>query len=210
MTNEISKKEEKEITPVPEIENRSAKETAFRFTRLPYLESEALKKLLKIPPEGFANLKDYYSSGVDKAAEIVSMANGLESGYALTESVDRKYRPLALVLKEKLEKEFDCKCPSEKMLVEQAVNAHIRTLYYSRIMDGSIFLAAGERESHESNRFLAFLSKEIYQASRQCISAIETLKSSKQPSPKISIRTQNAFLGEKQQFNTNVENNEAK
>lgn len=210
MTDEIMKKEEKELTLDPEIENQSAKRIAHRFTRYPYLASEALIKLMEIPPEGFAERKDYYSYGVDGYLEIVSMADSLESGYALTESVDRKYRPLALSLKDEMEKEFDCKHPSEKMLVEQAVNAHIRTQYYSWVMDNSIFLALGEKESHENNRYLAFLSKEIDRASRQFISAIETLKSIKQPSPKISIRTQNAFLGEKQQFNTNVENNESK
>ena len=202
------KKEEKNIIPALEIENKSTEEIAFRATQLPYLASEAIEKLAKLLPEAFAKNIDRIPSEIEEKTKIISMANSLESGYALTQSVAREYRPFALQLKKILENEYDCKTSLEKMIVEHAVNSHIRILYYSWIMDQSIFVALGERGSHENNRFLAFLSKEIDRAIRQCTSAIDTLKSIKQPSLKINIKTQNAFLGDKQQFNSNMQNNE--
>lgn len=54
------------------------------------------------------------------------------------------------------------------------------------------------------------LSKETDSANRRLIMNIVLLKEMKQPALKINIKTNNAFVGDKQQFNNNVENNEAK
>ncbi len=55
-----------------------------------------------------------------------------------------------------------------------------------------------------------YLSKELDRAHRQFLSALETLKAIQQPAMKVNIKTNTAFVGENQQFNTKVENNEAK
>jgi hypothetical protein len=65
----------------------------------------------------------------------VSLAFSLESGHALVESIEPKYRDFALQFKKELEEEFDCKTASEKALADQAVNSHIRKISYSKSME---------------------------------------------------------------------------
>lgn len=157
----------------------------------------ALKELAeKNLPEYFKTKKqtDEMSNNIEK----VSLALSLETGHILAESVPTRYRPFALQLKSDLEKEFDCKTASEIALVDQAVNAHIRKLSYSKLMEGH---KEPEWLSHERVAFLNFYSKEVDRSHRQFISAIETLKFMRQPSLRVNIKTNNAFVSENQQFN---------
>jgi hypothetical protein len=157
----------------------------------------ALKELAeKNLPEYFKTKKqtDEMSNNIEK----VSLALSLETGHILAESVPTRYRPFALQLKSDLEKEFDCKTASEIALVDQAVNAHIRKLSYSKLMEGH---KEPEWLSHERVAFLNFYSKEVDRSHRQFISAIETLKLMKQPTLRVNIKTNNAFVSENQQFN---------
>ncbi|NTV40774.1 MAG: hypothetical protein HGA61_00675 [Candidatus Moranbacteria bacterium] len=131
--------------------------------------------------------------------EKVALAFSLESGCILAESVPERYKSFCFELKKKLEQEFDCQTASEKAIVEQAVNAHIKTLSYSRLMNKH---KEPEHLSPDKVNMLNFYSREIDRAHRQYISAIETLKFMKQPSLKVNIKTNNAFLAENQQFNS--------
>ena len=137
----------------------------------------------------------------------VSLAYSLESGHALVESLESRYGGFALQFKQELEDEFGCKKPSERALVDQIVNSHIRKITYSKLMgtcNDPKYL------SHEKVALLNFYSREVDRAHRQFISALETLKFMKQPSLKVSIKTNNAFVGENQQFNNNAKTNEPK
>lgn len=58
-----------------------------------------------------------------KNLDSISLAYSLESGYALMESIDDRYRKLALQMKRDLEKEYKCNTPSEKALVDQIVSS---------------------------------------------------------------------------------------
>jgi len=156
-----------------------------------------------------------YSAGKDDSEKTiddliyVSRASSLESGYVLAESVNDFYQGLAFQMKKEFHEEFDCKMASEKALVDLAVSSYISKLYYTKL------LSLNQKDAgSDYNGYRNSASKEIDRAHRQFISAIETLRFMKQPSLKVNVRTNNAFIGEKQQFNTNQiqkdENNEAK
>ena len=159
-------------------------------------------------------LPEMYTSGnlmpsaeTNENINKVSLALSLETGHMLSESIPERYRGFAIEFKNDLQKEYDCKTASEKALVDQAVNAHIRKLAYSRLMEGH---NEPEWLSSEKVAFLNFYSREVDRAHRHFISTIETLRFMKQPAMKVSIKTNNAFISEKQQFNTKIESNEAK
>lgn len=149
--------------------------------------------------------------GANKDAVGISMALSIDTGHALAESVPAEYRSMALQIKRDLHQEFDCKTVSEKVLVDLAVGAYIRQVYLTKKL---ILNQNFETFYHEINGYLAFVSKEIDRAHRQFIGAIESLKSMKQPTMRVSVKTNNAFIGENQQFNNNQtqrdENNEVK
>lgn len=133
-----------------------------------------------------------------KKISDLSLALSIETGFMLMKSVDKQYHSLALQIRRDLQEEFACKTTSEKMLVDLAVNSFIRNLCYSDRM--------GQIQGHigkEYNNYRNYFSKEIDSAHRQFISTIETLKFIKQPTMKVNIKTNNAFLAEKQQFNNN-------
>lgn len=179
----------KPLTPeqVKEIVMLSATSSIDVSKNMQELSKELPKWLGKVPPKEV-------SENVDK----VSLALSLETGHILAESVGVRVRGFSLALKKELEKEFDCKTPSEKALVDQAVNSHIRKLEYSKLMNG---YREPEWLSHERVALLSFYSKEIDRAHRQFLSAIEILKAIKQPALKVNVRAQNAFVAENQQLN---------
>ncbi len=148
------------------------------------------------------------SDEVTKNLQAVSRAYSLESGHMLMESVEIEYHQLALQMKIDLEKEFNCKTPSEQALTDQVVISYIRKLTFSRHLEEH---KAQRVLSHERNGYLNFISKEVDRAHRQFLSALETLKAIKQPPFKVNVKTQNAFIAENQQFNQHSkENNETK
>jgi hypothetical protein len=185
-----------------------AKEIVMRSTLTSIDSSASLKELAeKQFPEMFTSGDLMPSAEMSKNIDNVSLSLSLETGHILAESVSSRYRGFALAFKKDLEKEFDCKSASERAIVDQAVNAHIRKLTYSKLMEGH---NEPDWLSKEKVAFLNFYSKEVDRAHRQFLSAIETLRFMKQPIMKVNIKTNTAFVGEKQQFNTKIENNEAK
>lgn len=157
-----------------------------------------LEKLSSVQLSDFYKTKEQ-DKALENNFEKVALAFSLESGYILAESVPERYDSFCFEFKKKLEQEFDCQTASEKAMVEQAVNAHIKTLSYSRLMNKH---REPDYLSPDKVNMLNFYSREIDRAHRQYISAIETLKFMKQPSLKVNIKTNNAFLAENQQFNS--------
>ena len=207
MTKKITKKES---MLVAKFTTQEAKNTAILTIQSIANADKSLKDLAEKQLPHISH-GEIISDEVMKNMVAVSLAYSQESGCALMESIDPRYRGFALQLRESLQREFDCKNPSEIALVDQAVNSHIRKITYSKLME-----SRNEPEwlSHEKVALLNFYSREIDRAHRQFISSIETLKFIKQPSIKVNVKTNNAFIGENQQFNNNQtqkdENNEAR
>ena len=205
MTKKQPKKtDEKQIAKI--FTSEEAKKIAIASIQGTYGVSKPLKELAEqqLPTVVFG---EQSSDEVVKNLNSVSLAYSLESGYALMESTEEHYRPLALQMKGDLEKEFGCETPSERALVDQIVISYIRKLSFSR------FLEEHKEQrilSNEKNGYLSFISKEIDRAHRQFLSALETLKVIKQPALKVSVRAQNAFVAENQQLNYSGKTNETK
>lgn len=123
---------------------------------------------------------------------------GIDNGSSVYELVGDKYIGMAIVMRRELIKEYECKNYSEKALVDLIVNAYCRNLMYSKKLLGQ---KDSEYLSHDRNGFMSVLSKEIDRANRHYIAALETLKQLKQPSLKVSISANNAFLANNQQVN---------
>jgi len=143
------------------------------------------------------------------------MALGMETHFPLLETVESRYRPLAMEFSRNIICEFDCKTNHEKALAQLVVNAYIRVIDNSRRFNNC--LEAGEYLSNERNGYLAVISKQIDRANRQFIVALTTLKQIKEPSLEINVKAKTAFISKNQQINvvdslksTNNETNEPK
>lgn len=209
MSTEITKKEE--TNPTKKYSEKEARDFILYSTKTTTDPQENLSK--------FANeyLADIYKGTVPKEKQDamsekigeLSQSLGVETGYSLIAIVKNENRGLAVEIKRNLQKEFDCQSYSEKMLVDLAVSSYLSKLHYTNLLRLN-----QTNSSSDHNGFRACASKEIDRAHRQFISAIETLKFMKQPALKVNVKTTNAFIGEKQQFNNNQvqkdENNETK
>jgi hypothetical protein len=205
-TKEIVKKEEtkpiKKFTP--EEVKRIALDSALGHFRM----DEKIRKLgEEILPANIAGKCS--NEKVGEELGHISRALSLDSGHTLLESISENYQGLAFQMKQDLHREFDCKMASEKALVDLAVSSYISKLHYTKLLRLNQTNSSGDHTGYRNSA-----SREIDRAHRQFISAIETLKIMKQPALKVNVKTNNAFIGEKQQFNNNQvqkdENNEAK
>lgn len=123
---------------------------------------------------------------------------GLETHYPLADMVGKSYRPLVIEVARKIEKEYDCKAPSEKMLAQTIAGVYGKIIEYSRQ------LTACTQElmiSNEKNAFYAMLSKELDRAHRQLITALVTLRQIKHPPMELNVKAKTAFVAQNQQIN---------
>lgn len=103
-------------------------------------------------------------------------------------------------LVEKLVKDYHCTTALERSLCEVIAISYGRVLSTSRLMDQDFNL---NYPSKEKVSYLNILSKELDRESRNYLTAINTLLDIRNPKMTINVNTENAFLGENQQFNNN-------
>jgi len=201
---EIAKKEE--AKPIPKLTADEVKQLAIRSAYECFEMKAKIKKMGEetIPAHRAGKIGDEEAS---KDLNDITKALSLDTGHILIESILEDYRGLAFQMKMDLHKEFDCKTASEKAMVDLAVSSYIRHIFLSKKLT---YNQSFESYYHEINGYFNVISKEIDRAHRQFITAIESLRVMKQPALKVSVKTNNAFIGEKQQFNNNVKTNEPK
>lgn len=129
-----------------------------------------------------------------------------ENGTLLTTIVPSMFATIGIDLMRKIQKEYACVSESEKSIAELASASFVRALdaqgRIKRYLDGGELTGIGVQ-------YLAVMSKELDRANRHYLSAIQTLRSLRQPPMQLNIRTNTAVIGQNQIVQTN-ENNEPK
>ncbi|MGW8185008.1 MAG: hypothetical protein ACWGHO_02760 [Candidatus Moraniibacteriota bacterium] len=206
-SSQVQKTEPKrEIIPAKKYSLEDAKNFTLECTE----ETIGIKSVLRkyannFMGKDFSSLTEKDKEEMNEHLTTISFAYGVETGHIVSSCTNESFQKMAFQMKKELEKEFDCKSYSEKALVDLAVNGYVRAMRYSWKMEGNQTYIGQKYDGYRN-----YLSHEIDRAQRHYISAIETLKFMKQPSLRVNIKTNNAFVGENQQFNNNAKNNEAK
>lgn len=137
----------------------------------------------------------------DKLVQAAGIVN-LENHYMLAETVnENKYRTLMIEVINQLIAEYDCRTATEKMLAQTAGWAYCRMIEYSYKFNG---VTRQEFISHEKNGLYSLLSKEVDRATRQYLTAINTLRHLRQSPLNVTLKTKNAFVAQNQQVNAGV------
>lgn len=97
-------------------------------------------------------------------------------------------------------KEYGCKTTMELSLCEIISASWYAVIRWSQRMQAMYNM---EYISDEKSRYYSMISKEIEKQSRLYVNAMMTLRALKTPFGNVSIRAQNAFIWENQQFNDN-------
>lgn len=194
MNNKISVKEKlRKIVKVDALDN--IKDTV-RRSRTDYDPSIVFEKA----GQEIAKEKDYsvmeFNSNTHKAMTLYEFENGVLMVMTIPES----YRTFALNFSRNLQKEFDCKTPSEKSLAE------VTTINFIRVLDIQQKIKSYlEMKTINQNGigYLNIMSKELDRAERHYLTSLQSLRMVKTPQLEVSIRTQNAFVGNNQVLQKN-------
>jgi len=103
-------------------------------------------------------------------------------------------------------KEYNCNTTLEKSLCEIIANSYWKTLQISKKITN--VMLAWEYLSNDRTKYLSMLSIELDRANRNYLNALNNLIEIKKPQMNINIKTKNAYIGQNQQFNNNIQEDE--
>ena len=143
----------------------------------------------------------------DKLQLEIAKSFGLKNGlWAANVSYDRYHKFLATT-RGMLVKEYNCKTSIELMLADRIVANYWRSMKLDMTLNRLIETEEGGHSFNDSKmNIIRELSKGLESASRQLNTSILFLKELKQPKLNVKVNTENAFIGQNQQFNVNKQN----
>lgn len=147
----------------------------------------------------------------DEIKNKIATMYQLENGYGVISfGYQKDYQSLAQ-MRQKVIRDYNCKTSLELMLADSIVASYWRIIK-NEIKLGRILEKEDGSWSFDQLKVnvMKELNKQIDLANRRLNMNIILLKEMKQPVLKVNVKTNNAFIGENQQFNNNVENNETK
>jgi len=118
-----------------------------------------------------------------------------ESGSLLTMAIPKHFATFGIDMMRQLQKEYDCNTFSEKSTAELATVSYVRTLAIQARINSYL---CGDSFTDIGVKFLAVMSKELDRAHRHYLTAIQTLRSIKQPPMQVRINTDTAIIGQNQ------------
>jgi len=123
-----------------------------------------------------------------------------DKGLLMLTTIADQYKTFAIDHSRKLQKEFNCETVAEKSLCEITTVNFIRSLEIQRKIN-NLFSQNGL--SKLDVEYFTQLSKELDRAQRHYISSLQTLRSFKQPTFKLSVKADTAVVGQNQIIQTN-------
>ncbi|TSC83563.1 MAG: Uncharacterized protein G01um101416_1222 [Microgenomates group bacterium Gr01-1014_16] len=130
----------------------------------------------------------------------ISTLYEFDNGILMTVSVADYYNTFGIELMRSLIGEYECRTASEKATAELAAINYIRTLDIQRKI--TMYLSKGE-VSEIGVKYLAVMSKELDRANRHYLTAVQALRTLKQPPMQLNIRAETAVVGQNQIVQTN-------
>jgi len=165
----------------------------FRFAFDPACVLEGAEKELEGKKKGFRVEPE---SNTYKALTLSEFENGM----LMSTVMDEPYKTFALNLSRDLQKEFDCKTPSEKATAELATMCYVRALDVQKRLNN--FLGK-DSYGDLTIKIISVLSKELDRVNRQYLGAIQTLRMLRQPLMQLNIKANTAVVGQNQMVQAN-------
>lgn len=139
-----------------------------------------------------------------EAVSKVGMLYGLENGVWIANLSYEKYYSALARIRQRIVEDYSCKTSLELMLADSAVASYWMII---RNQSNLARLVEEENGSYSFNNqkinVIRDLNKVVDSASRRLHANITLLKELKQPALKVNVKSNNAFIGENQQFNDN-------
>lgn len=127
----------------------------------------------------------------------------LEKGILLASALPEQFRTFALEFNKNLQKEYDCRTPSEKSLAEVTGLNFVRTLVVQEKINSYLSLGS---ITEIGIKYLAILSKELDRAERHYLTSLQALRAFRMPPLEVNIKTQTAVVCQNQIVQSNNKN----
>ena len=148
--------------------------------------------------------KNLTKEEIDDISSELVMTHGLENGYFVSHISYHKHTATLSRMREKIINENDCKSVAELMIVDRIVASYWRIIRYETIFNRFVEDEEGKFSfSQLSVNALKEVNKGLEIAHRQHSNNLILLKELKQPSLKVTVKTDNAYFAENQQINNN-------
>ena len=134
----------------------------------------------------------------------IGMVNGLKIGIWAGNLSYSKYYKFLITTRTNFVKEYDCKTPIELILADRIVANYWRSMRLDSTLNRLIEKEDGSYSFDDLKiNVIRELSKSLESASRQLNTSIILLRELKQPKLNVKVNSENAFIGQNQQFNAN-------
>lgn len=141
-----------------------------------------------------ANAKSRASDAGNSVFGAMTLSE-FENGTMLTTTVPEECRTFGIDMLRQLQKDYGCTLISERATAELVALSYIGIIVAQRRLD--FYLEKTELNKAEL-AFIAILSKEHDRATRQYLSALQTLRMLKVPPFQLNIKTGTAIIGQNQ------------
>lgn len=147
---------------------------------------------------GIKKYKEMGATEKEKVHDYMLRALGFDNDYTVSMTVNHRYAGLSIELRRNLIKNFACTTHAEKVLVDAVVAGYIRTLRVGEAFEAGL---EGGSLYPEKINYMSMLSKELDRANRHLLTAYQALVQLKRPSLQVTVKAQQAFVAQAQQFN---------
>lgn len=180
--------------------NEVSKTEEINFSNLSHKYSP--EQTLKEATDRYKSLKskeNYKNLDDDPIVRVLAMRE-LDNGALMSLTVSKESSTLSIDLMRKIQTEYGCNTPSEKVVAELASSSFVRALDIQKMI--RVYLDKGEITGI-GVQYLGVLSKDLDRAHNQYLTAVQTLKSFRQPPLQVNIKTKTAVIGNNQLVQTN-------
>lgn len=126
--------------------------------------------------------------------------NEFENGMLMSFSVPEHHKTFVIDFTRRIQQEFECKTTIERSLSELIAINYVRILEIQRKINN---LFENNGLTKLDVQYLAILSKELDRAQRHYLSAVQTLRTFKQPIFQLNVKADTAVVGQNQVVQTN-------
>lgn len=162
---------------------------------------EKIWEITKIPVEKMSDEDKKYLT------TSLGLINNFNSNHVPLAETQQEWslRTTVIELTNDLIQEYNCNTTLEKSLCEIIANSYWKIMSVSKKLNNQFW---AEYLSKDRNEFMKILSLEQDRANRNYLNALNNLLEIKKPQMSINIKTKNAYIGQNQQFNNNINTNE--
>lgn len=164
------------------------------------------KYILRLADEEIKDLKEQKEFSLDSNYYKAMTLFEFDKGILLLNAIPELHRVFAIEFSKNLQREYNCKTPSEKSLAEIVALNFVRVLGAQSKINSYL---SKDSVTDMGIGYLNVMSKELDRAERHYLASLQALKTIKSHSFEVNIKTNTAVVGQNQIVQANNRQNKS-